>query len=67
MQPPRLIRLREVVARTGRSRSMIYSDPQFPRPIKIGPRASAWLESEVSEWVAARIAAARSPAGGDHG
>ncbi len=54
-----LLRLPEVISRTGRSRSRIYSDLQtgsFPRPINIGPRAVAWVESEVDQWIAARIA-----------
>ena len=27
-----------------------------PRPVKIGPRAVAWLRSELHEWIAARVA-----------
>ncbi|TGD74155.1 AlpA family transcriptional regulator [Mangrovimicrobium sediminis] len=53
----RLLKLSEVEARTGKSRSSIYGDPEFPRPIKIGPRASAWVESEVTAWIESRIAA----------
>ena len=30
---------------------------QFPKPIKLGARASGWLESEVLAWQKARIAA----------
>lgn len=28
----------------------------FPKPIKIGPRAVAWVKSELDAWEAARIA-----------
>jgi prophage regulatory protein len=53
----RLLRLQEVREATGLSRSSIYADPQFPRPVKIGPRAVAWVETEVRGWVHDRIAA----------
>lgn len=52
-----LLKLPEVIALTGKSGSAIYSDPTFPKPVKIGPRASAWVESEIVEWIEARIAA----------
>ncbi len=52
----KLLKLPEVITRTGKSGSGIYADPTFPKPVKIGPRASAWVESEVEEWIKARIA-----------
>lgn len=30
---------------------------EAPKPVKIGPRAVAWLASELTEWQAARISA----------
>ena len=51
----RLIKLHEVRTITGKSRSSIYSDPDFPKPVKIGARASAWVESEILKWVEARL------------
>lgn len=45
-------------ARTGYSRSSIYlkmQDGTFPKPIKLGARAVGWLESEIEEWLQARI------------
>jgi prophage regulatory protein len=33
---------------------------KFPKPIQIGARRIAFLESEVDEWIASRIAASRS-------
>ncbi|MEQ8837055.1 helix-turn-helix transcriptional regulator [Haliea sp.] len=60
---PILLRLPEVIKLTGLSRSAVYamaSSGIFPRPIKIGPRASAWLEREVIDWIEARIANSRS-------
>lgn len=52
-----LLRLPEVISRTGRSRSRIYADVRagnFPKPVNIGPRAVAWLDSEISDWIANR-------------
>ncbi len=55
-----LERLPKVKARCGLSRSEIYrriAAGDFPRPIKLGERASAWAEHEVTAWIAERIAA----------
>ena len=55
-----LLRLPQVKARTGLSRSGLYrriAAGDFPAPCKLGVRASAWPESEVSAWCEARIAA----------
>jgi prophage regulatory protein len=35
----------------------LIAKKEFPAPIRIGPRASAWAEHEVTAWIAARIAA----------
>lgn len=53
---PRLLRLDAVKDITGLSRSTIYADANFPRSVKIGERAVAWVEDEIREWVDARIA-----------
>lgn len=57
-----LIRLPEVLRRTGYSKAWIYrllKDNQFPKPIKIGSRAIAFVESEVDDWINQRIAESR--------
>ena len=54
-----LLRLPEVRARTGLSRTAIYDGVAmgyFPHPVKIGRRASAWIEAEIEAWIADRIA-----------
>lgn len=59
----RFLRLPEVLARTGLSRSTIYvrlEQGRFPRPVSLGGRAVGWIESEVDEWIRERIAASRS-------
>jgi len=59
-----LIRIRTVMQQTGLSKSSIYAmaasrPPQFPQPIKIGKRASAWLDSEIQAFIEARIRESR--------
>ena len=55
-----LLRIRDVRQRTGLSNSVLYRLMQhgtFPAPVKLGPRASAWVENEVASWIQTRIAA----------
>lgn len=50
-----LLRLKSVISQTGLSRSEVYrreARGQFPRRIKIGVRAVAWRQSEISAYVA---------------
>ncbi|EJQ0105560.1 AlpA family phage regulatory protein, partial [Shigella flexneri] len=35
---------------------------RFPKPVKIGPRSVAFIESEVDEWINQRIDASRNNA-----
>lgn len=54
----RLIRLPEVLEKTGLSRSHAYElmrRKQFPAPYPIGERARAWSEKEVDQWITDRI------------
>ena len=60
-RPERILRLPEVEQRTGRKRSAIYADPDFPAPVPIGPRAVGWLESEIDSWLQRCIAERRNP------
>jgi prophage regulatory protein len=58
----RLLRRRQVEGLVGLRRSAIYAAMaagRFPKPINLGPRAVAWLASEVEAWIAARIAESR--------
>ncbi|OJH81918.1 helix-turn-helix transcriptional regulator [Serratia marcescens] len=48
-----LIRLPEVIKRTGISKTTIYeliNEKRFPSQVKIGTRAVAFIESEIDEW-----------------
>jgi len=61
----RFLRLPDVMARTGLSRSTIYvrlEQGRFPRPVSLGSRAVGWVEAEVDEWMRERIAASRNDA-----
>lgn len=52
-------RLPTAATESGKSRSAIYEDIKrglWPRPVKIGPRASGWPADEVRAINAARIA-----------
>ena len=56
----RIIRLKEVINSTGLARSTIYKyigEGSFPRPVSLGDRCVAWVESEVHDWILARIEA----------
>ena len=56
VQHIQLLKLLDVVDLTGKSVTSIYTDTDFPRPIKIGSRSSAWVAQEVEEWIKRRIA-----------
>ncbi|MDC9589409.1 AlpA family transcriptional regulator [Xenorhabdus sp. XENO-10] len=58
-----LIRLPEVQRRTGYSKAWIYkliSDGAFPKQVKIGSRSVAFIEAEIDDWIAQRIAESRA-------
>ncbi|WP_413493032.1 helix-turn-helix transcriptional regulator [Morganella psychrotolerans] len=62
-QKESLIRLPEVIRRTGYSKPWLYKlidAGQFPKQVKIGSRSIAFVESEVDAWVANKIAESRS-------
>lgn len=53
--PERLLRLPEVISQTGLNRNSIYQIEDFPKPIKIGARATAWVQSEIQLWIKSTI------------
>lgn len=55
-----ILRLPQVKARTGLSRSSIYlavRRGEFPQPISLGPRAVGWVESSIDQFIEAKIKA----------
>ncbi|WP_144373378.1 helix-turn-helix transcriptional regulator [Vogesella urethralis] len=69
-----LLRLPQLICKTGLGKSAIYAritpnpkrpndyDPTFPKPVKLGGRAVAWLESEVNTWIAEQAASRKEAA-----
>src|SRR3546814_17314266 len=65
-----LERLPQVMARVGLSRSEIYrriAAGDFPQPVKLGERASAWNADEVERWIADHIATRDAKAAAEYG
>ena len=58
IQKKKLLRLPEVISRTGYKRSNIYqlmNLDDFPKSVRLGPRAVAWLSSEIDQWIDDRV------------
>jgi len=54
----RLMRIKNVIEMTGKSRSSIYADiasNKFPKPILIGARSVAWRLSSIERWIQNKI------------
>lgn len=50
----RLIKITEVMGKTGLGRTSIYKYiglGQFPKPVPLGEKRVAWVESEIEEWI----------------
>ena len=61
-----ILRLPNVKASTGLSRSTIYlriSQGTFPKPVKLGGRAVGWVQTEIQEWLQRQIEASRRTVG----
>ena len=58
VEPPRFIRLPQVVEMTGMGKTFIYariSDGTFPKQIQLGSRSVVWSERVVIDWMNAQI------------
>ena len=58
-----ILRLPQVKARTGLSRSTIYlriSEGTCPKPVSLGARAVGWIDLEIQEWLNQRIESSRN-------
>mgnify|MGYP000072936531 FL=1 len=54
----RIMRLKEIIEKTGLSRSTIYnliSKGEFPKQVDLGARSVGWVDTEVEEWLLAKI------------
>lgn len=55
----KLMRLKDVICKTGLGRSTIYkfmAEGQFPKAVPLGGRAVAWVEQEIDDWITGRVA-----------
>ena len=62
--PIRLICLQEVLAMCGKSRSSVYElikKGEFPAPVKLRGRSSAWVDREILQWLQDCVRARESP------
>ena len=58
-----IIRLNQVIKKTGLSRSTIYNlikSGDFPQQIQLSPRTMGFVEAEIDSWIAARVAASKA-------
>lgn len=56
----KILRIREVVNRTGLSRPTVYRLVQsgsFRRQVQLSPQCVGWKESEIDDWIEARCPA----------
>lgn len=50
----RILRIKEVMARTGLKRTTLYgkiAEGTFPRQLRISERCTGWRESEIEAWL----------------
>lgn len=58
----RILRCRQVLARTGLSRSTLYAligRGEFPSALRLSERSVGWLEHDVAQWIEARSRVSR--------
>jgi prophage regulatory protein len=63
----RFVRLPEVVRMTGMAKQTIYNlvrGGHFPAPVKLGPQASGWRDTDLETWAASRKTGCRVEAAG---
>lgn len=54
----RILKSKETAERAGFSRRTMYyeiSEGRFPRPVQLTPKRVGWLESEIDEWIKAKV------------
>jgi len=60
-----ILRLKATLAKTGLSRSVLYSEiskGNFPKQISLSERSIGFLESEIDSWIDTRIKESRKGA-----
>jgi prophage regulatory protein len=54
----RILRLRDVMDKTGLARSTVYKYIEagtFPKPIDLGGRSVGWVDEEINDWILEKI------------
>lgn len=60
----KILRIKDVISKVSLSQSTVYklvALGDFPKPISLAPNRVGWVESEVEEWLAEKIAARIAP------
>ena len=50
----KFIRINSVMEKTGLAKSTVWAwvkENRIPAPIKLSPRVTVWIESELDEWI----------------
>lgn len=58
----KLIKLKDVIDMTSLSKATVYrqvNNGTFPSPIRLGPRAVAWVMDEIEDWIENKMNARR--------
>jgi len=50
------VQVRQRCAFSGSTLKRLVADGSFPRPVRLSERRKGWIEREVDDWIAARIA-----------
>lgn len=62
----KILRVKAVGERLGYAVPSIWrkakDEPDFPKPVRVGPKCTGWLESEVDEYIARKVSESRSGA-----
>ncbi|QBM16560.1 hypothetical protein MARI_06420 [Marinobacter sp. JH2] len=54
----RILRLRDVIEKTGLARSTVYKYIEagtFPKPIDLGGRSVGWVDEEINDWILEKV------------
>ncbi|HHY49654.1 MAG TPA: AlpA family phage regulatory protein [Alphaproteobacteria bacterium] len=59
----RILRVKAVAERIGYAVPSVWrkakDEADFPKPVRIGPKCTGWIESEVDDYVARKVAESR--------
>jgi prophage regulatory protein len=63
----RILRVGEVAKKIGGSVAWVWrkskDDPEFPKPVKISPNITGWIETELDEYLTCKVTEHRAAPG----